>query len=139
MYDTAHPAYDQFAKIGREITSSKKVLGTIKGAGAEDSDMETPEMKAVVVFSAHWQAKEQDTIEINTAEKTDLIYEYVLFNHPAMVSSSLRLFHSLCRLDLCACTIMGQTVAGHHDLMISSKLLRLPRALLCRKVPQRRE
>lgn len=33
--------------------------------------------KAVVVFSAHWMA-EKDTIHINNAEQTDLIYEYGL-------------------------------------------------------------
>ena len=33
--------------------------------------------KAVVVFSAHWQASKSDQIEVNTKEMTDLIYEYV--------------------------------------------------------------
>jgi Uncharacterized conserved protein len=33
--------------------------------------------KAVVVFSAHWQA-EPNEIHLNNAEKTDLIYEFVI-------------------------------------------------------------
>jgi 4,5-DOPA dioxygenase extradiol len=57
MYDVEHPAYRKLAQIGREITTKVKP-------------------RAVVVFSAHWQAG-RDTIQVNTAEKTDLIYEYV--------------------------------------------------------------
>jgi aromatic ring-opening dioxygenase catalytic subunit (LigB family) len=57
MYDVEHPAYRKLAQIGREITTKVKP-------------------RAVVVFSAHWQAS-QDTIQVNTAETTDLIYEYV--------------------------------------------------------------
>jgi len=33
--------------------------------------------KAVIVFSAHWQASGDNEIEVNTEEMTDLIYEYV--------------------------------------------------------------
>ena len=58
MYDVNHPVYLQLQKIGREITTNVKP-------------------KAVVVFSAHWQADSPDRIEINNEERTDLIYEYV--------------------------------------------------------------
>ena len=57
MYDTEHPAHSKLQEIGKEITTKVKP-------------------KAVVVFSAHWQAG-KNRIEVNTAEKTDLIYEYV--------------------------------------------------------------
>ena len=57
MYDTDHPAYRKLGEIGKEITTKIKP-------------------RAVVVFSAHWQGG-RDTIQVNTAEKTDLIYEYV--------------------------------------------------------------
>lgn len=60
MYDTDHSVYPQLQKIGREITQKVKP-------------------KAVVVFSAHWQG-ERDTIEINTFENTELIYEYIPFS-----------------------------------------------------------
>lgn len=56
MEDTKHPAFAKLQEIGREITQKVKP-------------------KAVVVFSAHWQA-ESSTIEVNTAEITDLIYEF---------------------------------------------------------------
>ncbi|KUM58961.1 hypothetical protein ACN42_g8194 [Penicillium freii] len=56
MYDLDHPAYRKLGEIGREITTKVKP-------------------KAVVVFSAHWQAG-RDTIQVNTAEKTDLIYDF---------------------------------------------------------------
>ena len=56
MYDTEHPVYSKLQQIGKEITTKVKP-------------------KAVVVFSAHWQADAPDTIEVNTREKTDLIYE----------------------------------------------------------------
>jgi aromatic ring-opening dioxygenase catalytic subunit (LigB family) len=57
MYEKDHPAYQKLQEIGKEITTKVKPT-------------------AVVVFSAHWQG-EKDTIEVNTAETTDLIYEYV--------------------------------------------------------------
>jgi aromatic ring-opening dioxygenase catalytic subunit (LigB family) len=57
MYETGHPAYKKLGEIGKEITTKVK-----------------PD--AVVVFSAHWQGG-RDTIYVNTAEMTDLIYEYV--------------------------------------------------------------
>ncbi|KAJ9489467.1 hypothetical protein VN97_g3808 [Penicillium thymicola] len=56
MYDVDHPAYRKLGEIGREITTKVKP-------------------KAVVVFSAHWQAG-RNTIQVNTAEKTDLIYDF---------------------------------------------------------------
>jgi 4,5-DOPA dioxygenase extradiol len=59
MYDISHPVYPKLQEIGREITQQVKP-------------------KAVVVFSAHWQGK-PNVIEINTAENTDLIYEYVRY------------------------------------------------------------
>lgn len=55
MEDVQHPAYKKLQEIGREITQKVKPKG-------------------VVVFSAHWQA-EPHTIQVNTAEITDLIYE----------------------------------------------------------------
>lgn len=57
MYDTDHRVYPQLQKIGKEITEKVKPKG-------------------IVVLSAHWQG-DLDVIEVNTAEKTDLIYEYV--------------------------------------------------------------
>lgn len=57
MYQKDHPAYHKLGEIGREITTKVKP-------------------RAVVVFSAHWQGG-RDTIQVNTAEITDLIYEYV--------------------------------------------------------------
>lgn len=55
MYQHDHPAHRKLQEIGREITTKVKP-------------------KAVVVFSGHWQAG-RDTIQVNTAEVTDLIYE----------------------------------------------------------------
>lgn len=51
--------YSELQKIGKEITQVVKP-------------------KAVVVFSAHWQG-DDDEVKVNTAEITDLIYEYVHF------------------------------------------------------------
>ncbi|EAU32538.1 conserved hypothetical protein [Aspergillus terreus NIH2624] len=59
MYDTDHPAYHKLAQIGREITGKVKP-------------------RAVVVFSAHWQAG-RDTIHVNHAEMTELIYDFYGF------------------------------------------------------------
>ncbi|KAG9699874.1 aromatic ring-opening dioxygenase LigB subunit, partial [Aureobasidium melanogenum] len=59
MEDYSHPAYSKLQEIGKEITQEVKP-------------------KAVVVFSAHWQAS-PNTIEVNTAELTDLIYDYYGF------------------------------------------------------------
>ncbi|CAJ2504562.1 Uu.00g119560.m01.CDS01 [Anthostomella pinea] len=59
MYNTAHPAFPVLQKIGKEITEKVKP-------------------KAVVVFSGHWEA-EPRKIEVNTAVKTDLIYDFYGF------------------------------------------------------------
>lgn len=55
QYNTKHPVYPVLQAIGKEITQKVKP-------------------KAVVVFSAHWQA-EPNEIHLNNAEDTDLIYE----------------------------------------------------------------
>jgi 4,5-DOPA dioxygenase extradiol len=54
--DTTHPAFKKLQTIGKEITQKVKP-------------------SAVVIFSAHWQAG-RNNVEVNTAELTDLIYEY---------------------------------------------------------------
>ncbi|KAH8886842.1 Extradiol aromatic ring-opening dioxygenase [Thozetella sp. PMI_491] len=59
QYETKHPAYSVLQNIGREITEKVKP-------------------KAVVVFSAHWEAG-RNSIQVNTAEKTDLIYDFYNF------------------------------------------------------------
>ncbi|THZ85344.1 aromatic ring-opening dioxygenase LigB subunit [Aureobasidium pullulans] len=59
MKDFDHPAYSKLQEIGKEITGKVKP-------------------RAVVVFSAHWQAS-PDKIQVNTAEITDLIYDYYGF------------------------------------------------------------
>ncbi|KZF20840.1 LigB-domain-containing protein [Xylona heveae TC161] len=59
IYQTDHPAYGKLGEIGKEITSKVQP-------------------KAVVVFSAHWQG-EPDTVLVNTAEMTDLIYDFYGF------------------------------------------------------------
>lgn len=55
MYEKDHEVYPVLQKIGKEITQKVKP-------------------RAVVVFSAHWQAK-PDLIRVNNALMTDLIYE----------------------------------------------------------------
>ncbi|KAK0661997.1 Extradiol ring-cleavage dioxygenase [Lasiodiplodia hormozganensis] len=59
MEDTDHPAYKKLQEIGKEITSKVKP-------------------KAVVLFSAHWQGR-NDKVLVNTAEITDLIYDFYGF------------------------------------------------------------
>ncbi|KAJ5054006.1 uncharacterized protein L3040_000292 [Drepanopeziza brunnea f. sp. 'multigermtubi'] len=59
MYEKDHPVFPKLQEIGREITQRVKP-------------------KAVVVFSAHWQAK-PNAIEINTFEDTELIYDFYGF------------------------------------------------------------
>ncbi|KAI8627813.1 Extradiol ring-cleavage dioxygenase, class III enzyme, subunit B [Xylariaceae sp. FL1651] len=59
MFDIDHPVYPVLQKIGHEITQKVKP-------------------KAIVVFSAHWEA-EARKIEVNTAEEMDLIYDYYGF------------------------------------------------------------
>ena len=53
MYEVDHPAYTQLSNVGKEITSL--------------------EPDGIVVLSAHWQER---STKVNTAEQTDLIYEY---------------------------------------------------------------
>ncbi|KAI0099880.1 Extradiol ring-cleavage dioxygenase, class III enzyme, subunit B [Nemania sp. FL0031] len=59
MFDTEHPVYPILQKIGQEITQKVKP-------------------KAIVVFSAHWEAGPHD-IQVNTAVTNDLIYDYYGF------------------------------------------------------------
>lgn len=59
MENTKHPAYQKLQTVGKEITTQVKP-------------------KAVVVFSAHWQAG-PDRIEINVAENVPLIYDFYGF------------------------------------------------------------
>lgn len=57
MYESSHPAHSVLAKIGREVTSGVKP-------------------KAVVVISAHWEARRgQEGVEVNFGEGDGLIYE----------------------------------------------------------------
>ena len=56
MYDVDHPVYSKLQRIGKEITTKVKP-------------------KAVVVFSAHWQAPVPGRVQVNTKEMNDLIYE----------------------------------------------------------------
>jgi len=60
MYDTEHPAYDRLQALGKEITTKVKP-------------------KAIVVFSAHWQAERPNTIQVNVAETEPLIYDFYGF------------------------------------------------------------
>lgn len=55
MYNKEHAVYPVLQDIGNEITQKVKP-------------------KAVVVFSAHWQAK-PDLIQVNNVVENDLIYE----------------------------------------------------------------
>jgi len=59
MYEKSHPVFSKLQEIGREITQKNKP-------------------KAIVVFSAHWQAYRNE-VEVNTAEKTELIYDFYGF------------------------------------------------------------
>ncbi|EON99032.1 putative aromatic ring-opening dioxygenase subunit protein [Phaeoacremonium minimum UCRPA7] len=59
QYNTEHPVYPVLQEIGREITQKVKP-------------------KAVVVFSGHWQAT-PNSIRVNQAEHTDLIYDFYGF------------------------------------------------------------
>ncbi|KAI0450310.1 Extradiol ring-cleavage dioxygenase, class III enzyme, subunit B [Xylaria acuta] len=59
MFDTKHPVYPVLQSIGQEITQKVKP-------------------KAIVVFSAHWEAGPSH-IEVNAAVTNDLIYDYYGF------------------------------------------------------------
>lgn len=72
MFETEHPAFGKLQAIGKEITQKVKP-------------------KAVVVFSAHWQAG-RSSVEVNTAEFTDLIYEFV---QPTKIASICATFMSI--------------------------------------------
>ncbi|KAI1824960.1 Extradiol ring-cleavage dioxygenase, class III enzyme, subunit B [Xylaria intraflava] len=56
MFDTEHPVYPVLQRMGQEISQKVKP-------------------KAIVVFSAHWEAGPRD-IQVNTAVTRDLIYDY---------------------------------------------------------------
>jgi 4,5-DOPA dioxygenase extradiol len=59
MEDYDHPAYAKLQEIGKEITQKVRP-------------------KAVVVFSAHWQAG-RNSIEVNVAESQPLLYDFYGF------------------------------------------------------------
>ncbi|AEO65071.1 uncharacterized protein THITE_2111662 [Thermothielavioides terrestris NRRL 8126] len=59
QYNKTHPVYPVLQSLGKEITQKVKP-------------------KAVVVFSAHWQA-EPNEVHLNNAEDTDLIYDFYGF------------------------------------------------------------
>jgi 4,5-DOPA dioxygenase extradiol len=59
MENSKHPAHSKLVDVGREITTKVKP-------------------KAIVVFSAHWQAS-PNRIQINAAENTDIIYDFYGF------------------------------------------------------------
>ncbi|KAL9064505.1 MAG: hypothetical protein Q9161_008842 [Pseudevernia consocians] len=56
MYDIHHPVYRKLQDIGKDITTKVKPKG-------------------VIIFSAHWQADEENKIQVNNKENADLIYE----------------------------------------------------------------
>lgn len=56
IYESTHPAYAKLQEIGQEITQRVKP-------------------KAVVVFSAHWQAQGVAGVDVNVGEAGGLIYE----------------------------------------------------------------
>ena len=60
MYEKDHPVYAKLQDIGREITQKVKP-------------------KAIVVFSAHWQATQSNTIEVNVSEQEPLLYDFYGF------------------------------------------------------------
>ena len=60
MYDVAHPAYTRLALLGHEIVTKVKP-------------------KAVIVFSAHWEADRPGLIQVNTAVHEPLIYDFYGF------------------------------------------------------------
>jgi 4,5-DOPA dioxygenase extradiol len=60
MFEKDHPVYPQLQGIGKEITTKVKP-------------------KAIVVFSAHWQAERPNTIEVNVSEQEPLLYDFYGF------------------------------------------------------------
>lgn len=90
MYDQNHPAYRKLQEIGHEITTKVKP-------------------RAVVVFSAHWQAS-RDTVEVNNAEITELIYEYV-FHSPVSLSLTSFLQPESCSMPDSLGKKIGQNIS----------------------------
>ena len=60
MYEKDHPVYPRLQALGKEITTKVKP-------------------KAIVVFSAHWQAERPNTIEVNVSEQEPLLYDFYGF------------------------------------------------------------
>lgn len=60
MFETDHPVYPKLEEIGREITQKVKP-------------------KAIVVFSAHWQAVHANTVEVNVSEQEPLLFDFYGF------------------------------------------------------------
>lgn len=60
MFETDHPVHARLQSIGLEIT-------------------QTIRPSAIVVFSAHWQAQQSNTIEVNTSESEPLLYDFYGF------------------------------------------------------------
>ena len=60
MYEKDHPVFSRLQAIGKEITTQVKP-------------------KAIVVFSAHWQAERPNTIEVNMSEQEPLLYDFYGF------------------------------------------------------------
>lgn len=79
MYEKEHPVYPVLQSMGQEITKKIKP-------------------KAVVVFSAHWQAK-PDLIQLNNAVDTDLIYECVVSTRDILWPLRTNIEHQLLRIS----------------------------------------
>ena len=60
MFAKDHPVYSRMQALGKEITTRVKP-------------------KAIVVFSAHWQAQQSNTIEVNVSEQEPLLYDFYGF------------------------------------------------------------
>ena len=60
MYKKDHPVYPKLQEMGKEITEKVKP-------------------KAIVVFSAHWQAERPNTVEVNVSEQEPLLYDFYNF------------------------------------------------------------
>jgi len=93
---TTLPTDAQLSKIGKEITSLKP--------------------DGIVVLSAHWQER---TIEVNTAERTDVIHEYT----PSPANGRKRADRNC----------LGAEISR------LAQLLRIPCSLLQREVPKPRK
>jgi 4,5-DOPA dioxygenase extradiol len=60
MFQKDHAVYPRLEAMGKEITEKVKP-------------------KAIVVFSAHWQAERPNTIEVNVSEQEPLLYDFYGF------------------------------------------------------------